>query len=350
MNDSLLNLLRDLGLANLAPLERHEETLRVAPVGAAFASQGPLSPGAVFARTILDDSANWLSKHGGSDAMIAQATERPGVFLLDVTGFTVRGLDELVWSDEGVLLVDASRAPCSLLLERADARIALTLERARVTSMLLPVGEPQRLPEPASPPVFDLPPLRSLLGDLEIDSWIASRYEAAASHPVGVIERAASLGSLLRHAAPRDATGSKHVDEGPLERADRLALPARRVLDWAASLDATQRDELTRAGCERAQALAESLASLTLHIAESPKDAVRGALRWLRDRDDLESVAALLGSGTEQRVVLSDALETLDEEAILDASAWREVAPLDDVQLRAGLCDDPSLWWGTWVR
>jgi hypothetical protein len=186
-----------------------------------------------------------------------------------------------------------------------------------------------------------LPPLADILGGLRVEPWVADRYEEAA-RGASVFDAAAAAGSVLRHATPTDDEPAGDA----LERAERCAEPARRILAWAAALDAGTTELLARVGCERAQGLEETLGTLVASIAEARPDAAVAAKRWLRSRDDLESLCVLLYGHEPSRAVLRDAIDTLDAEAELHATAWGELGPLDDPQLRAALVGDPDIWWG----
>jgi hypothetical protein len=114
---------------------------------------------------------------------------------------------------------------------------------------------------------------------------------------------------------------------------------------WFAGLGAEVHAAVERWAHARLHDLLEELPEIAEGAVAGDGTARGRLLGWLHVRDDLESVARLLGELGWFRVAKE--LRCLDEEAAVRGTAWLFVEAFDDARLFAAGADDPDCWWGS---
>lgn len=173
-----------------------------------------------------------------------------------------------------------------------------------------------------------------------------------AQRPAWVPPSSMSLGPVDGYTAAVEMAVVARLWPGRGDAVD-LAAARRRLVAGDGPLDRARRwlDSVPRL---RGHVIAAARAQVSLlhndldRIARDPAgagDTARGeALAWVHERDDLASVALLLGVDAEP---VSRALVPLDRFARTHATMWRYLGPITSARLSEVAWQEPEAWWAT---
>jgi hypothetical protein len=257
---------------------------------------------------------------GGFGRPVRRVADEPALVMVDTGIAPPRVHGRFAVLHGGAVLVDSRTEP-------AHVRVpdGLLVIQAGNVSYVLPLPEVR---------------LESWLGAETIQPWLEQLVRQLGKSP-SLLSRAAAAGHVARLWAPaRD----------PLASFQRLVAagetPATAAVRWFQHIHPVQRRRVEQAALFEADTLAEELPWLQRHAAEEP-GAARDAIRsWLHRRDDLASVAHVLGDGNPE---VSRSLERLDRAASLRMTALSSVRFPDDERLGEVALQEPESWWGTFA-
>lgn len=167
-------------------------------------------------------------------------------------------------------------------------------------------------------------------------SWLATEARRLARLP-GPLARALAVGMLGR-------LWSRGTVPEAKVRSQILAgvTASQRAQGWWRGLDDTTRGEVEATALDQAGFLLDSLTSID-ESATSDRELAKGlASRWLDDRDDLQSIAWLMGPDS---ATLAGALASLDREAISRLALLADLGVDESPRRSAASWMEPEAWW-----
>lgn len=249
--------------------------------------------------------------------------------------------------EEGLLAIDCREQPAFVCLVGEAGKVLVecqtnVLRWYHVAQRLSPELECIQDWHPSAGVSLDSPPLATLLGDIETQSWLIEEANAMLASG-SVVSIAVGVAMAARLWFPR------HSGSDLLAWMQRVAAgdePRARAVAWFRGLDESARLEIERAALRETESLARRLPALRDDIARNPSAARESARSWLHRRDDLESLLWLskcAGDGA----ALGSVLEDLDRRAAVFHSMWSVLESFaDDPRLSNVAWQQPDAWWG----
>ena len=183
--------------------------------------------------------------------------------------------------------------------------------------------------------------LEAWLGGESLQPWLARTVGELARSP-SMLSRATAAGHVARLWAPASdplAAFRRMISAGET--------PATAAMRWFEGVSPALRRRVEQGALFEADTLAEELPWLQGLAARGP-DASREAIReWLHRRDDLASVAHVLGGGSTD---LRRSLENLDRAASLRMTALARVRFSGDERLDEVARQEPERWWASFAE
>ncbi len=267
---------------------------------------------------------------GADEADLAWSDSLRGLYLLATRGLELSSTADLTRLDEDSVAVDATAHPVLVRALGPRGEFVLRFTRDEVAWF-----EVSRKASAPPSPAIPAPDPDALLGGFDAPGWMTDPLRVAPPRDAyAVCAAVGTLGRLWSHlgttTTAADARARLRADDHPWARARRWfdALPA----GYRPAVDA------------RARAECGALSDALDHFDDADREAARPeALAWLERRDDLASVAALLGTTPDDP--LGAALAALDRAAGVRATLWRWLSPLTSPRLVAVAWQSPEAWW-----
>lgn len=262
----------------------------------------------------------------------------PGSLSVDAVGAAVDRID--CW------VIDARTEDVHVVLSGPSGQALLSFEGPAVEwGRVAPVAsdELRSLSTWAPPerPTIASPGADALLGGFDAPAWLTAPLDS--SLLLDAFAVVAAVGTLGRLWSPRD-TRTPFVEAMARVRAHDD--PLGRAIAWARTLPpeaCLAAEELARLEVD---ALVGSLESLTLGTADDLALSPEDARAWLERRDDLASVATLLGA-VGRGAPLRAWLDSLDRHARTHVSTLGALAPIGSPRLGAVAWQEPDAWWAS---
>lgn len=179
---------------------------------------------------------------------------------------------------------------------------------------------------------------------IEIAPWLLDEA-AELSERGGLPWSAAGLGLVARLHEPAAEDPSALLN-AVLSNKASIPSPRSAVRRWINERPAHELDAIERGAMEACERAADSLAALSVAIEQDRPEVSAMARRWVRLRDDLESLHETLAiAGRAEKI--EPALDALDRDASAQLTAFSQCAALDGERWRAVSWQQPHLWWGS---
>jgi hypothetical protein len=269
----------------------------------------------------------------------------PGLYLVRTDeAVTVRAADasRLYRASPTEVFVDTRNTALKLRVDCGDAVQLWEMSSARVT-VRVPRGDASAASPSAralarwAPEVVEVavPTSAEVFEGLSPSAWmqreVASRLAAGSPWEVTT-----AWGMAARLCPTTRASSILDVLDAPAPEAPALAWLARHP---------RASSELASHVVQEADLLAEELDPLANDLAAETVGARTQALAWLHRRDDLASVAFLLGRAHIDTKRIEAALARVDRAAGIRQTMWAFTEPFDDPRLSSAAWQEPESWW-----
>jgi hypothetical protein len=185
--------------------------------------------------------------------------------------------------------------------------------------------------------------LQAIFSPMELDGWLLD-FAAELSSRGAPLGLAQAVGLLARLAEPAIDATREMLDA--IRQGDH-DMPSPRALAraWWGSTGSARTDALVRDALDEISRARDGLTALGEALEADAPAARALARRWILERDDLESVRAVLALGGRD-TPLHAPLASLDADASTLGTVWSALGPFDDsARLRAVSWQHPHLWW-----
>lgn len=340
-----------LGLAPDTPIEVEGRDLpRDSGVGLGFSASTKVSDADLkYFQTSMSEVGAFRAtaeRLGAPEASLARSDLASWLFILtpgnlsvDAVGAAVDRID--CW------VIDARAEDVRVVLSGPSGQALLsfdgpTVEWGRVAPMASAELRSLSAWAPPERPTIASPGADALLGGFEAPSWLTAPLDP--SLRLDAFAVVAAVGTLGRLWSPR---GTRTPVAEAMARVRAHDDPLARAIAWARTLPAevcVAAEELSRLEVD---ALAGSLESLSVGTADDLALSREDARAWLERRDDLASVATLLGA-LGRGAPLRAWLDSLDRHARTHATTLGALAPIDSPRLGAVAWQEPDAWWAAY--
>lgn len=279
---------------------------------------------------------------GFSEASVARSDLASGVFVVSPGELSVDVAGDAI-HDRDLWVIDTRKGDVLLRLAGPSGQAVLSFEGTmftwgRVDPMVSAELQSLAAWTPPTRPPLDSPGTETLLGGFDAPSWLTAPLDPSLRLDSYAV--VAAVGTLGRLWSPR---GTATPVAAAMARVRAGDDPLARAIRWARALPAETCVAATELARLEVDALAEALEALGFESSDDQAD----ARDWLERRDDLASVATLLGA-VGQGNALRQWLEGLDDRARTHATMWGLLSPVTSPRLEAVAWQEPDAWWAAY--
>lgn len=237
-----------------------------------------------------------------------------------------------------------TRAERSVVLLGTTERIVLQARHGAIRVAAVRAAQQADAPQDVtwlSEHAIQVPAPEEILGEFSTAPWLLERARGLHGS-AALFDRVAAAGLLARMASAA-APRPRQALEAMLSGSESAAA---RVTRWARGLDAAALDAVEHLLLEEAADLGDAIAALAEIVADAPGEAHEAAETLCTRRDDLESVALVLGAAGRSSSARS-ALATVDRRAHVHLTSFDLAGAIPDSELLAAVWwQQPDAWWG----
>lgn len=255
----------------------------------------------------------------------------PEVFLLQMEGASISVAGDVYLSDDAYILDSRNGMAAAQIMTSQGQSFFLVAENGEVEFY-------DDVPASLKGQELIAPRLETLLAGAPCAEWLESEVSAGLASS-SLWQKTAAVGLLSRLWSPggRAAEYAEKMMSGWQQ-------PSMRVSQWAAQLSGAQRGAIEKLAMQQIAALSAQLDTLHEAVVEESPEAVSIAVNLLRQRDDIESVDAVLRAAGSR--VLEAALAAADLNAQSQMALFVELSLPYDARLSSVSWQEPDAWWG----